>query len=271
LIQSFYILKLNGVQIFSHDFVEQTIDEQILAGFFASVANFSQEALQSLIDRIDIGDNKTLILYKAPKEKTIYAAIIPDKDDVILCQQVLSDFSDLFNAEFGSSYSPKNFTPTKVMEVFNRVVKPKIVSRNVFRSLGAFVISTATIGLIAYLILLFTEYFYIYMGLEAGETISMEINSNFIVYLLVIASICVFFLYTGPTFLFGFLTGQKLFNRIAIIVILVLIELWFFYLRDTLFWVFGVYIPLALVLSVYCSDLGIKFANSRKIDSRYFY
>lgn len=268
MIRSLYILKLNGVLLYSYSYGEEPISEHIFAGFLASIANFSQESLQSLIDRVDLGNNQILVLYKPSNEKIIYAATISKKDNVQLTQTILADFAELFGTEYGPNYSPEKIDDAKTIGFFEQILNPRLISRNKITKIIAFGVSLILICAIAYLIYQFTEYFYIYMGLEKGAKISWDVNSRYLLYLIIIAAGGVFLLYPINMFLLGYLNGEIIPSRISAFVILIILHIWFFILRDTLFWVFLVFFPLAWVMSYFFIDLGIKFVNMRKMDKR---
>ena len=62
MIKSIYIMQENGVLLYSKNFLKEKFDSNLLVGFFASIANFSREALNSVVKNMDLGEDNKLIL-----------------------------------------------------------------------------------------------------------------------------------------------------------------------------------------------------------------
>jgi len=104
MIKSLYILKRNGILLYSKNFIEHQYDDNILIGFFASVANFSREALESVVKFVDLGEDNKLILEPSPEEKIFGAAIVSSKDNNELVSDMLKDVIQDFVDEFSPDY-----------------------------------------------------------------------------------------------------------------------------------------------------------------------
>jgi hypothetical protein len=84
--------------------MDQPYDDNILIGFFASVANFSREALESVVKFVDLGEDNKLILEPKPEEKIFGAAIVSSKDNNELVSNFLKDLLQDFIDEFSPDY-----------------------------------------------------------------------------------------------------------------------------------------------------------------------
>ena len=98
--KSLYIMDENGLLLYSKNFMKHQYDENILIGFFTSIANFSREALGGVVKNLNLGQNNKLILLPNTEERLLCAAIVGDNDneDLIsrILKNVLQDFIDTY-------------------------------------------------------------------------------------------------------------------------------------------------------------------------------
>ena len=93
----------HGILLYSKQFIsEQQYDDNILIGFFTSIANFSREALGTAVKNVDLGENNKLILTPIEDEGLLGAAIVGSNDNNDLVTKIIRDIMQ----EFIDSYSP---------------------------------------------------------------------------------------------------------------------------------------------------------------------
>ena len=81
----------NGILLYSKDFIKQHYDENLLIGFFTSIANFSREALGTEVKNVDIGESNKLVLVPIQEERILGAAIVSNRDNDELVTQILKN------------------------------------------------------------------------------------------------------------------------------------------------------------------------------------
>ncbi len=58
MLKNLYILDENGILLYSKEFTrEEQYDDNLLIGFFTSIANFSREALGTAVKNVNLGEN----------------------------------------------------------------------------------------------------------------------------------------------------------------------------------------------------------------------
>ena len=108
MIKSIYIMRENGELLYVKNFLKEKYDSNILIGFFTSIANFSREALGTIVKNLDLGENNKLILTPIPESELLAAAIVSEKDHNELINKILNKLSDFFirSAENRTRTSP---------------------------------------------------------------------------------------------------------------------------------------------------------------------
>ena len=104
MIEYLAILRQNGELLFSKNYAGQAFEEEVLMGFFASVSNFSQAALQMFVDEIGLGEYKKIVLVMAPYEKIIIGAIVEKEDAKRTVQRVLNEILLKFIGNYGPQF-----------------------------------------------------------------------------------------------------------------------------------------------------------------------
>lgn len=71
MLKSLYILDEHGILLYSKEFVkEQQYDDNILIGFFTSIANFSREALGTAVKNVNL--EKIINLFLLQSRMKVY-------------------------------------------------------------------------------------------------------------------------------------------------------------------------------------------------------
>jgi len=84
MLKNLYILDESGILLYSKEFTrEEQYDDNLLIGFFTSIANFSREALGTAVKNVNLGENNKLIL-------------VPNEDERLYSFQTrMKDYSEL--------------------------------------------------------------------------------------------------------------------------------------------------------------------------------
>ena len=107
MIKDLYIMNQNGVLLYVKHYAKDHYDDNIIIGFFASVANFSREALNSVVQNIDLGEENKLILLPNFEEKLLAAAIVNPVDDNDLVNSILKNVVQDFIDQYAPDYKPE--------------------------------------------------------------------------------------------------------------------------------------------------------------------
>jgi len=133
MIKSIYILDEQGFLLYSKNFMKEQYDENILIGFFTSIANFSREALNSIVKNVDLGENNKLILFPIEEEKLLGATIVNSNDNNDLVSSILRGILLEFINLYAPDYDPEKIIQEDMEEVINNNLKGKTLSSPFWR------------------------------------------------------------------------------------------------------------------------------------------
>jgi len=138
MIKSLYILRRNGMLLYTKSFIKQPFDENLLLGFFSSVVNFSREGLESVVDFVDLGEESKVIFELNAQENIFGAAIVSVKDNNGLVNTILKTILTNFIDEFSPAY---DLELTKNREKMDTILKDSLRRRGTSSLLLRFIIS----------------------------------------------------------------------------------------------------------------------------------
>jgi hypothetical protein len=138
MIKSLYILRRNGLLLYSQDFIDLPFDENLLYGFFSSVVNFSREGLESVVDFVDLGEKSKVIFELNAQENIFAAAIVSVKDNNGLVKKVLRNILTGFIDEFSPEY---DLDLAKNRNKMEEIIKDSLRRRGTSSLLLRFIIS----------------------------------------------------------------------------------------------------------------------------------
>ena len=254
MIENLYIMKTNGVLLYSYN-PDAEIDIDIITGFSASVANFGREALKTVIENIELGENRKLFLYPVYDENLLISAIGHENDNESLTNSILHSIAD----EIIASYAPKyeNIDNNAVETMIEEKLYTKSINRRnrIIRYAIAAVLIAPLAFLLAKLSALISEALAVVLGI-AGEI--TEFSSLAGVFL--IATILVILLYVGPSLIFGFLTVHR-WVSIAIMVVYMAFTVILF--NPSFRYILLAYSPVSIIVGVTFVFLGVRLAQKR--------
>lgn len=265
MIKQLYIMRENGILLYSHSNSDEQFNDDILIGFFASIANFSREALNTIIQNVDLGDNNKLVLYPIPEESLLAASIVSEGDNSDLIRDLMKDIIEDFIDNYAPSYSRESINKADMQKSFANVVGGRRAAPQLQRLLIAWLI----LGPLSVIIMLISSWlgdllfnaFGIYQATYSfSEVLNRVIPSFFI-----IGTVVVLVIFVLPNYINGyFVFNKKLatFNS-TIYFIVVMVE--FFMVESPMFTILIAYIPVALIISVFLSSLGFDRASKSRL------
>jgi len=241
----------NGILLFSKNFMKTKYDNNLLVGFFASISNFSREALQSIVKTIDLGEDDKLILHPRTSDNLIGAAIVSSKDNNTLMIDILNNIMLDFTHEFTTYDNPDNIDP-----IITENIITENLHRKVFPSIPKLIISSFILLVPLLSILIFVT---IYIT-NTFQDFFTHVQLALILY----TSMTLLLLTLAPNLISGFLAPDRryaLFNTLVII----LVEVAFYAVAvDRLFaQITFANLPINFILSLASADFGLRL-SSRK-------
>jgi hypothetical protein len=248
------ILKQNGEMLYSKNIIGQTLEEEILMGFFASVSNFSQVALQMFVDEISLGEYKKIVLVMAPYEKLIIGAIVDREDSKRATQRLLNEMLIRFIGAYGPNFQRSLIKIPDVENMWSGVMKQctrhfglkqKVKNGFILGFLGLIVRG------ISFLIGINL------MGLFNITNQNIDPTS-----FALLGTLNVLLLYGFPVFLDGYLTGIRKTALRNVIIYLIIIQISYRF-DTTLLPIISGYLPVSIILAIVFSLAGVYYAQQK--------
>jgi len=253
----------NGLLLYSKNFMKQQYDENILIGFFTSIANFSREALGGVVKNLNLGQNNKLILLPNVEERLLGAAIVGDSDNEELVSRILKNVLQ----DFIDTYSPE-YEIEKILEEEMQHIVDSNLSYNILHSpLKRLILSWIIVGPLIYPLILLSIYAtnFIYLILDLNRFLSIEfLFTRFLPALILLSIFNIIILFLIPNFVLGYLSpNRKIAFLNSIIHVGVSITLYFYSSEPNFAYIVISNLPLALIFSLFFLFVGTRY-SSRK-------
>ncbi len=241
----------NGILLFSKNFTEIKYDTNLLVGFFASIANFSREALQNIVKTIDLGLDDKLILHPLMGGNLIGAAIISEADDNQLMRNILNNILLDFTHEFTSYDNPDNIETAIIEKIVKENLHRKVLPSIPILIIASILILTPLLSILIFLSTYLTHY------LE-------DLFINIPIALLLYSTINLLLLTIAPNVISGFLAHDiryALFNTVVIVIVemaVYIVSVDIYFVQITL-----ANLPINFILSLASAYFGLSL-SSRK-------
>ncbi|MHA1671514.1 MAG: hypothetical protein ACTSV5_13210 [Promethearchaeota archaeon] len=261
--KSMYIMDENGLLLYSKNFIKHQYDENILIGFFTSIANFSREALGGVVKNLNLGQNNKLILLPNVEERLLTVAIVGDNDNEDLVSRILKDITQ----DFIDTYSP-NYEMEKILEEEMQHIVDSNLSDNILHSpLKRLILSWIIVGSLIYPLILLSIFAtnFIYLILDLNRFLTLEfLFTRFLPALILLSIFNIIILFLIPNFVLGYLSPNwKIAFLNSIIYVGVSITLYFFSSEPNFAYIVISNLPLAVIFSLFFLFLGARY-SSRK-------
>jgi len=263
MLKSLYILDEQGFLLYSKNFMKEQFDEDILIGFFTSVANFSREALNSIVKNVDLGENNKLILFPIDEEDLLGAAIASSNDNNELVssilRDVLLDFVDLYAPE----YDPEKIIREDMEEVINNNLKGKTLSSPFWRLFLSWIIVGPLSPFLIFLSIFAT--IFIYETLNLNRLLTPEqLFTRFMPALILLSTANIILSFLLPNLIIGYLSPNwKLALLNSIIHFILSITLYSVSAEPNFVYIVLGQLPLTLIFSLFFMFLGIRLSSKR--------
>ncbi|MFX0142373.1 MAG: hypothetical protein ACFFDN_52520 [Candidatus Hodarchaeota archaeon] len=265
MIKSIYIMRENGELLYIKNFMKEKYDNNILIGFFTSVANFSREALGSIVKNLDLGENNKLILTPIPDEELLAAAIVSERDHIDLINKILmnimQDFIDLFSPD----YDPEKIYTEQMEEIIALNLRKRVVRAPALRIFFAWLCLLPLSGLLMLLSIYITTIFLPFFNLQ--EIYDPEnLFTLFMPIIYLLSTFIIFFVFAPPNLVSGYLTVNRKAAYVNSIAYIILVILWFSLSIEPLYsYVIISNIPIVIIASIFFAYIGVRLSSKRNL------
>ena len=260
-------MKFNGILLFSKNFIKtEKYDDSIFIGFFASIANFSREALDSIVEYIDLGHDNKLIIYPQLKEKILAAAIVSSVDDNDLISKVLRNITQDFMGEFGPDFNPNKINKEETERIIAENLEGKISNTLLKRLIYSWILLIPLCILLNFININSREFVFQYLYLDQDTYTQEEIYTEVMPSMVWISLLVMLIVFILPNLISGYLVLNEKYAYLNSMIYLVLIvSIYFFTIESVFAYVIISYLPLVILMSIGFAYLGFRLAKKRKI------
>ena len=263
MIKSIYIMDENGFLLYSKNFMEDQYEQDILIGFFASIANFSREALGSIVKNIDIGKNSKLILFPNVEEKLLGATIVSSNDNNDLVMGILKNIVQ----DFVDSYSPDYNIDQILEEDMSQIIDSNMKNQILRSPIRRLILSWFIVGPLSLILILFSinVTIFIYEIFNLNRFLTPELLFiRFMPILVLLSTINIGILFLVPNMILGYLSPNwkiAVVNSLAYLV--VTITQYFYSSEPNFAYIVIGNLHLSLIFSLFFLLLGIRYASKK--------
>ena len=261
MIKSIYLLDENGILLYSKNLMEKKYDENILIGFFSSIANFSREALGSIVKNVDLGENNKLILVPNDEERILGATVVGASENnnlvTVILKNIMQDFIDSYSPE----YDPKLIFPDEMEEIINNNLKGKVMHSPIIRILLSWLIVGPLSYLLIFLSINATLFIFQYFNLNRFYNAD-QLFTTFMPILILLSTVNIIILFLPPNLILGFLSPNwKIALLNSFIFLGVTITLYFYSTEPNFAYIVVGQLPLTLIFSLFFLFIGIRYSS----------
>ena len=241
----------NGVLLYSKNFIKEKFDSNLLVGFFASIANFSREALNSVVKNMDLGEDNKLILLSMSKEKLIAAAIVNSNDHNELINKILNNIILDFINEVFIDNNVENLDNTQIEKIVKQNLKRKKFPSQVKLVLLSFIILVPLVMAILSTSIFLTNLF--------GDWFT-EFETTLMIY----SVINLLLLTLLPNLISGFLTpSKKMVLLYSLLIITIELAVYSVFVKQLFRQITIANLPIDLILSLAFAYMGQRISSRR--------
>ena len=263
MIKSIYMMDENGLLLYSKNFMEEQYEEDILIGFFASIANFSREALGSIVKNIDLGKNNKLILSPNPEQRLLGAAIVSSNDNNDLALDILKNIVHDFIDSYAPDYNVDQILEEDMEQIINSNMKNQVLRSPIRRLVLSWFLVTPLSPLL--ILLSITVTIFIYNIYDLNRFLTPELLFiRFMPILVLLSTINIIILFLVPNMILGFLSPNW---KIAVVnsfaFLAVTITLYFYSSEPNFAYIVIGNFPLSLIFSLFFLFIGIRYSSKK--------
>jgi len=267
MIKRLYIMRFNGTLLYSKNFSEgERFDDNILISFFASLANFSREALESEIEYIDLGHDNKLILFPHASEQLLATAIVSSIDENALIMKILKNILEDFIGAFAPEYNPDKIREEEMEFIIEENISGKTSYPLIKRLIFSWLLLVPLCVFLNFLNIAYGDYIFQNLYLEQDIYTQDEIYTEVLPRMIRISLIILLIVFILPNLISGYLVLNEKFAYLNSVIYIILIMVIYFYTIESVFaYIIFAYLPLVFLISIGFSYIGFRFAKKRKI------
>ncbi|MBD3200931.1 MAG: hypothetical protein GF316_13005 [Candidatus Lokiarchaeota archaeon] len=244
--------------------MEQQYDDNVLIGFFASTANFSREALESVVKFVDLGENNKLILETNSEEKIIGAAIVSSKDNNELVSVILSDIIQDFIDDFSPDYDQDEISRGNMDRLIQENLKGKTGFSLPIRIILTWIILVPMAIILTILNIWATEYLVI--SSERGFFTLEQVLTRTFPQVVLISFVELIVVFGLPNLISGyFMMDLKLITLNSGIYFALIVLSYFLSVQPVLLYVILSFFPLIFMISLGAGYIGFRIGVKKKL------
>ena len=253
----------NGLLLYSKNFMEEQYEEDILIGFFASIANFSREALGSIVKNIDLGKNNKLILFPNPEQSLLGAAIVSSNDNNDLAMGILKNIVQDFIDSYAPDYNIDQILEEDMEQVINSNMKNQVLRSPIRRLILSWFLVAPLSPLL--ILLSITVTIFIYNIYDLNRFLTPELLFiRFMPILVLLSTINIIILFLVPNMILGYLSPNwKIAVVNSFVFLAVTITLYFYSSEPNFAYIVIGNLPLSLIFSLFFLFIGIRYSSKK--------
>jgi hypothetical protein len=241
--------------------MKEKYDENVLIGFFSSIANFSREALGGIVKNVDLGENNKLILVPNSEERILGATVVSTNDNnhlvTLIVKNIMQDFIDSYSPD----YNLETIYPDDMERIINNNLRRKIMPSPRIRLLLSWIIA----GFLCYFLILLsinvTSFMYNYFNLNRFFT-PEQLFTRFMPILILLSTINISILFLLPNLILGFLSlNWKIATLNSLIYLGITITLYFYSTEPNFAYIIVGHLPLSLIFSLFFLFIGKRYSS----------
>jgi len=253
----------NGILLFSKNFMREKYDDNILIGFFTSIANFSREALGTAVKNVDLGENNKLILIPKSEERLLGAIIVNANDNNELVSNILTNILQDFIDNFSPDYDPDKIFPEEMEKIIENNMEGKILRSQRIRMFLSWLIAAP----LSYFLILLSIYAtaFIYNVFDLNRFLAPDqLFTRFMPALILLSTVNIVILFLLSNLILGYLSPNWKIALISSLVYLgITITLYFYSIELNFAYVVIGNLPLALIFTLFFLFIGIRFSSKK--------
>ena len=263
MLKSMYVMDENGILLYSKNFMKEKYDDNILIGFFTSIANFSREALGTAVKTVDLGENNKLILVPKPEERLLGAVIASLNDNNELVSGILANVLQDFIDSFSPNYDPDDIISEDMDKIIESHMKGKILQSPKIRMFLSWLI----VAPLSYLLILLSisATAFIYEVLNLNRFLAPDqLFTRFMPALILLSTANIIILFLLPNLILGYLSPNwKIATLSSFIYLAITITLYFYSIEPNFAYIVIGHLPLALIFTLFFLFIGIRLASKK--------
>ncbi|MFX0010313.1 MAG: hypothetical protein ACFE9R_08365 [Candidatus Hermodarchaeota archaeon] len=264
MLKNLYILDESGILLYSKEFSrEEHYDDNLLIGFFTSIANFSREALGTAVEYVNLGENNKLILVPNKDERVLGAAIVSTKDNDELVTKILKEILQEFIDSYSPDYDHEKILQEEMEKIIQDVLRTKTIHSPIIRNTLSWLINAPLTILLVFVSINVTLFIYASFNLTQYFNLN-QLFSRFFPALILLSTVNIVILFLFPNLLFGFLsTNRNLSITFSFIHLGATITLFFYSSEPAFAYIVLGFLPLTVIFVLFFLSIGIRFSSKR--------